>query len=410
MRHADPQAGAAGSAGLLDAEGELRTGSGRPTEALGRPSASSTRYRLKRSVELFPAPDGSLYLLRNGATDEFVVDGPSNAERLILESLQTGWIAGARLRKRLSERSLSVEDLEDTLAALADLGLLECTEARPQLSIELCERYDRQLIYFSDLATLAGSAEQLQKRLLDARVLVLGCGGLGSWTACGLACAGVGRLVLVDDDRVELSNLNRQLLFGESDLGELKVDASAKALRRHNCDLDVLAVSQRVESPEDIAGLLEGVDLVIATADWPPHVLPRWVNRSCLEARVPYITAGQFPPLVRIGPMVLPGHSACLECLERQTRRDYPLYDELAAHRARNPTAAPTLGAASGIVGSALAMEAIHYLIGVPQPASVDAALILDLRTMQISREGVERDPCCELCSTLGGSVAGDQS
>ena len=399
MKHADSQARQAGRSSVLRPEGRLNGAGGRHKEGR-RPPGSKLAFRLKRSIDLFPASDGSLYLLRSGAGSEFVIGTGSERDQLLIKALAEGFVDEAQLKEVLEQRGYETSGIAGSLSELEALGLLE-RQGPALLNSAEAERYDRQLIYFAELAAARGSTEQLQQRLLGARVVMLGCGGLGSWTACGLACAGVGSLVLIDDDDVELSNLNRQLLFTEADLGQAKVEVAAKALKQHNSELHVEAVRQRVTGPADLAGHLDGSDLLIATADWPPHQLPRWVNQACLEADVPYITAGQFPPLVRVGPMVLPGRSACLECLERQTRHDYPLYDELAAHRVRHPTTAATVGAVSGIVGSMLAIEAIHLIVGVDRPASVDTALIMDLRTMTIASEAVSRDPDCPLCSQL---------
>jgi bacteriocin biosynthesis cyclodehydratase domain-containing protein len=401
VKNANSQARQPGRSGFIKPEGRLNRAGGRRQGDRRSPDSSPPAYRLKRSVDVFPATDGTLYLLRSGAGDEFAIKG-SGFDHALLENLAKGYATAPELSAALGSSDHDGSDIVTTLAMLENHGLLE--RRRPALlGATDAERYDRQLIYFSDLAGPGRSSEELQQRLLAARVVLLGCGGLGSWTACGLACAGVGSLVLIDDDEVELSNLNRQLLFTESDLGQPKVDVGAQALKRHNSELQVDVARRRVKGPADLGDLLEGADLLIATADWPPHQLPRWINQACLRAEVPYITAGQFPPLVRVGPMVLPGRSACLECLERQTRRDYPLYDELAAHRARHPTTAATVGAVSGIVGSMLAMEAIHLLVGNDRPASVNTALIMDLRTMTIAGEPVSRDPDCPLCSQPQG-------
>jgi bacteriocin biosynthesis cyclodehydratase domain-containing protein len=205
---------------------------------------------------------------------------------------------------------------------------------------------------------------------------------------------------LIDHDRVELSNLNRQLLFSESDLGRLKVEAAAEALRAHHSGVEVVGLPRLVGGPGDVAELLDGAELLILSADWPPFELPRWVNRACLKAGVPFLCAAQFPPSVRVGPLVVPGRSACLECAERQTRRDHPLVDELAA-RPPAPSPAATLGAASGVAGSLIAMEALHLISGAFEPATIDTAVVVDLRGLVISREQVERDPGCPSCVAL---------
>ena len=227
---------------------------------------------------------------------------------------------------------------------------------------------------------------------------MLGCGGLGSWALCGLACAGVGRLVLVDDDTVELSNLNRQLLFRMRDLGFGKARAAAEALRAFNPELELTVVPRRVASAADVRSVADGADLVIETADWPPYELSRWINRACAEAGVAHISAGQFPPTVRVGPLYVPGETGCLECQERAARRAFPLYDEVVAHRAARPSTAATLGPASGLVGSILSMEAVHHLTGICRPATRGAALMIDLRTLEVRREPVPRDPACPVC------------
>jgi len=336
-------------------------------------------------------------LLKGDGIDEFQILAPSPTEIFLVDALATRFVTSTEAKEELALRGLPVDGIDDVLAQLEAIGALEVAPFEASLSAEMAERYDRQLIYFGELG-LHGSTDQAQASLSDAAVLLIGCGGLGSWSASALACAGIGELVLVDDDVIELSNLNRQLLFCEADIGRSKVEVAALALRRHNAELRVSAHQERVRSVNDVRRLLEGVDFVVTTADWPPHELPRWVNQACVEMGKPFLTAGQFLPIVRVGPMVIPGRSACLECQERQTRAAYPLYDELATHRTKRPTVAATLGAASGLVGSFLAMECIHALIGSP-PATSGAAVLIDLRTLRVWREEFDRDPDCSGCA-----------
>ena len=174
------------------------------------------------------------------------------------------------------------------------------------LTGEAAARYDRQMPYFAAASPAVGGAAA-QRRLLDATVTIVGCGALGSWTAAGLACAGVGRLVLVDDDTVELSNLNRQLLFRRSDVGRAKVDAAHDALEAFNADLVVERVPLRVRSAADVDRVAEGADLIVATADDPPYAIERWCNEVAFARGIPHVSASQFPPHVRVGPLVRPG-------------------------------------------------------------------------------------------------------
>ena len=116
-----------------------------------------------------------------------------------------------------------------------------------ELPRELRERFDRQLPYFAE----AGEPAAAQRRLAGSTVVVLGCGGLGTWALGALASAGVGRFVLVDDDTVELSNLNRQILYGVDDLGAAKVERAAAWLARFDPGAEV-ADAPRGGSPARI--------------------------------------------------------------------------------------------------------------------------------------------------------------
>jgi molybdopterin/thiamine biosynthesis adenylyltransferase len=344
--------------------------------------------RLRPSVEPFPASTGDIYLLRSDGGHDVVLREATPFTRELLDSLAVG---------------APVADEPDLNAAIAELeeaGVVAKTSVDPAatgLSPTDLLRYDRQLHYFGDQASSGSSAPDMQLALGEATVLVLGAGGLGSWTMAGLACAGVGRILAVDDDTIELSNLNRQVLYRMSDLGRRKVDVAAESLRALNPDIDFVPLAHRVRGVEDVRSVAAGADFVVCTADWPVHQIGRWVNRACLELGVPHTSAGQFPPRVRIGPTFVPGRTACLECQEGAVRRSFPLYDELVEYRREHAPVAATLGAPSGLIGSLLAMEVIHWITGISEPATLGRGLVFDLRDFSNHWESVEPDPACVL-------------
>jgi bacteriocin biosynthesis cyclodehydratase domain-containing protein len=350
---------------------------------------------LKRSVDCLSGVDGNVRLLHDGLEMQYEIDQPEARDLLVLELLRNGFVSEQEIRNRLFREGFGTETVTMSLAGLDQIGVLERDRGRALLSAEEAERFDRQLIYLADVCPEGESAWQLQRRLRQAHVVVLGCGGLGSWAATGLTLAGVGRLTLVDDDTVELSNLNRQLLFRASDVGRRKTETAKESLAAINPDLRVTTVETRLETATEVAELAAEADFLVMTADHPPYELPRVVNRACLRTGTPWISAGQIPPLIRIGPVVIPGETPCHECQERAFRREFPEYEALVQHRTESPADAATLGPASGVIGSLIAMEAVHHLTGAMPPATLGQAMLMDLRTLRVEFEPVERDPGC---------------
>jgi bacteriocin biosynthesis cyclodehydratase domain-containing protein len=347
---------------------------------------TAPRYRLRSSIEPFFAASGDVYLLRPGTRDEHVVRSPNEDDRALLQQLSREPVEapeGGHVAARI--------------APLVAAGVVVREPSSPPLPAVQAERYDRQLPYLAEL----GDPRELQRRLRASRVVVLGCGGLGTWAVGALASVGVGHFVLVDHDTIELSNLNRQILYGTSDVGRPKVDVAADWLKRFDPSIEVTTTRRRIEGSADLDAILAGADALVLVADWPPYDLARWVNEACLARRVPFVTAGQQPPLLKIGPTYIPGRGACLSCHEAHVRRNFPLYDELAEGRRRDPPPATTLGPASGVVGTLLGLEVMHLLTGPGPPATHDRALLLDMRTLDMHWESIEREPACAACAAL---------
>jgi bacteriocin biosynthesis cyclodehydratase domain-containing protein len=350
------------------------------------PDGGAPRYRLRASVEPFFAAGGDVYLLRPGTGDEHVVRAPTDEDRALLTRLTRDSVAvpaGSAVAARL--------------APLVEAGVVVREPVSPALAAGDAQRFDRQLPYLAEL----GDPRELQRRLRASRVVVLGCGGLGTWALGALASIGIGRFVLIDDDAVELSNLNRQILFRVRDVGRSKVALAADWVREFDPSIEVVTIPQRMRDPADLGRAVAGSDALILTADWPPYELARWVNEACVAHGVAFLTAGQQPPLLKVGPTYIPGRGACFACHEHQLRRDFPLYEELAEQRRRDPPAATTLGPASGVIGALLALEVLHLITGSDPPATHDRALLIDMRTLEMHWESVERDSSCAACAAL---------
>jgi molybdopterin/thiamine biosynthesis adenylyltransferase len=348
--------------------------------------------RLKRTVDAVESAAGDIYILRPGADSDLVIEQPDGTARRLLAALD-----GSRSAAEL-EREFGSERVRQALADLGDAALLEDAADDDLTPAAERERFDRQLRYFADLASDLIPASEYHRRIRSARVALLGVGGLGSWAAYALACCGVGELVLVDGDRVEESNFNRQILYRERDVGRVKVEAAAEAVAAFNSGCALTAIARRLEGVDAIAEVIAGADFVVNAADWPAHDIERWTNAACFAAGVPFITMSHAPPVARVGPMYVPGETGCYACQEEAYRATHPLYDELVEQHRGRPSPAPTLGPVCAFIGGQVALEVLHQVTGLLPPATLGAAHIYDLRTMAITREAVPRLTGCAVC------------
>jgi adenylyltransferase/sulfurtransferase len=238
-------------------------------------------------------------------------------------------------------------------------------------------RYSRQI-------TLPELGLDGQRRLSEAGVLVVGAGGLGSPVALYLAAAGVGRLGIVDDDKVELHNLHRQILHTTADVGRDKTVSAAATLARLNPGVRVDAISKRVDNAS-AASLIADYDLVVDGSD---NYATRYaINDACARAGKPWVYgsverfSGQVALFgVRGGP--------CYRCL-------YP--DAPAPGSTASCEEIGVLGAVPGVIGSLQAVEALKWIAQIGATAG-SRLLQFDFLNGQVRTVTVERDPECKAC------------
>lgn len=224
------------------------------------------------------------------------------------------------------------------------------------------ERYSRQTM-------LPEIGKEGQRRLRDARVLIVGVGGLGSPVALYLAGAGVGTIVLADPDTVSVSNLQRQVLYSEDEVGLSKVQCAARRLKALNGGIDVVTVPEGLTAENGVS-LVAGVDLVLdCTDNYPVRYL---IDDLCNAGRRPWIHAaiGAFTGRLALFTPDTP---------DIRYRDLYPDREALCALPHRT---AGVLGAVPGVVGTIQAAEAVKYLCGIPSPLR-GALFNIDLLTLE---------------------------
>lgn len=219
-----------------------------------------------------------------------------------------------------------------------------------------------------------------QTALRDSRVLVVGLGGLGCPAARYLAGAGIGTLLLADRDRVEASNLPRQTLYTEADIGRLKVDAAIDHLRAVDARLEL----QALHTPEATLAALPGVDVVLDCTDNFPTRFA--LNAACVKARVPLVSGAAIRWEGQVAAFDLRRGGPCYACL-------YPDTGE-AAEACED---AGILGPVTGVVGAMQALLALQLLLG--QPGVAGQLQLWDARGQHWRKLSLARDPHCPHCA-----------
>ena len=262
------------------------------------------------------------------------------------------------------------------IVAWRELGFPVDSESR--LDEDKRERYSRHLL-------IPEVGEDGQQRLLETSILLIGAGGLGSPSALYLAAAGVGRIGIVDDDVVDSSNLQRQVLHSTAGLGERKARSARKALMALNPDVEVVTYEERLTS-ENVDRILTGDwDLIVDGADnFPTRYL---LNDASVWHDIPVVHGSIFRFEGQVT-VFKPHEGPCYRCLFPQ-----PPPPELAPSCAEGGV----LGVLPGVIGSLQANEALKLALGIGEPA-IGRLLLFDALGAKLDEVRVRRDPDCPVC------------
>lgn len=275
-----------------------------------------------------------------------------------------------RIDTIVSTMLLEASDFEEesiylAIETLIESGFVEDASTPPpdMFTPEELDRYSRNANYFAWIDTQPRpSRYEIQKRLKCAHVAIAGLGGSGSATAMSLVAAGVGNIHCIDFDRVEESNLSRQLLYTEDDLGLPKVEQAISHLRRLNKYVTVTGQELRIQTSKDLIAVMNACDLFILCADEPPLLIQQWTNEAALQTRTPWLISLYAGPMLVTG-LFLPFQTPCHQCImhyEDEVKRQVSEEEEslFDALKEINGVIAPT----AGLTGHFGALEAVYFL------------------------------------------------
>jgi adenylyltransferase/sulfurtransferase len=240
-------------------------------------------------------------------------------------------------------------------------------------SKEIQDRYARQTI-------LPEIGKEGQKKLMDSSVLVAGLGGLGSLSAQYLCRAGIGQLTIIDSQDVQLTDLNRQILYREGDIGKKKTMIAEKMLSDINSNVEINAIQMKINR-NNITTLLDDTHIVVDGTD---NFRTRFLlNEECHEKGIPLIYGGIFG-LKGSVMTIIPGQTACLACfLPKEDRADVPI---------------PAIGPFVGMIAAIQAMEVLKLILGLGEPLA-GKLLKVDGRYAQTKKISIKKSRDCSVCA-----------
>ncbi|MBT2468529.1 ThiF family adenylyltransferase [Streptomyces sp. ISL-66] len=376
------------------------------------PPAATRRPQLKHTSPTFGSGE-TIFIGGYGEVTE--IADPTGAIRRLL-ALLDGTRTTDEVHKELSADFPEVtrQDVDEALAQFDEARFLldDQQTADGVLEAHELKRWERNINFFGSFARMDDNKYDLQRRLRDCRVTLLGLGGLGSHILLDMAAMGVGHVRAVEFDRVELSNLNRQILYREEDIGKEKLHLAVERVKQFNPHIDIEPVDLRISSVEDVARVLEGSDVCISVADRPKMEIANWVNEACVRAGVPLITGG-LETQRAVYYTMLPGTTGCIECWRRQTFASDEVSGQLLQEKrdrqigGDNAAFCPLVTMTTGF----LIGELTRIVTAIAPP--VAAGRLMELRFADYAMgesERWERQSDCPVCGPTAGPTAADAS
>lgn len=301
-----------------------------------------------------------------------------------------------------SEYNVELDELKNLFGFLHFKGILD--NVAPKDDFEKYDKY-RRVIHF--LAEYSHSHEHLYvmwKNIQKSIVLIVGLGAVGSWVACNLAQSGVGNLILMDADTVDLTNLHRQFGYKESDIGRKKVDALED--RIHGFDKEINVIKEYSFLDKNVLSIFDetSIDLIINCADNPTvDATSLLIGEYAMQRGIPHIIGGGYNlHLSLIGQTVIPGKSACVKCfektLEEENKIDLTKVKKLFIKNRK----VGSFGPMCSIIASMVGMEAIKVLSKEIMPSNLNRRGEFDIYNMDIKYKEYARRNDCEWCGEHG--------
>lgn len=294
------------------------------------------------------------------------------------------------------------DDLINLLTYLRKKGILDNVENIQEFRDY--ERFRRSIHFLAEYSTSHENLLEMWNNISEATVLVVGLGAVGSWVSANLVQSGVGNIILMDADIVEVTNLHRQFGYNEDDIGKKKIDVLEKRLQQYNPSLKVI----KSESYLDETSLHKfdniKIDLIINCADKPNvDTTSLWIGQYAMSRNIPHIIGGGYNlHLSLIGQTVIPSRTACVNCFRKKLEEENKIDSKKVKKLAVKNRKVGSFGPMCSMIASMVGMEAIKILSKQIVPANINRRGEFNIYTMELQYKTYERRKDCEWCGENG--------
>ncbi len=255
------------------------------------------------------------------------------------------------------------------------------------------ERYSRDHLFYN----LSGADPKVaQKKLESKHVVILGCGGIGNIIATNLATSGIGKLTLVDNDDIELSNLTRQILFCEADVGNKKTSTLKEALLSRNNNVSIDTLNIICDSQEKIKQL-PACDLIVASGDSDNICI--YLNKYSFSNKIPFVNVGYIQDIACWGPFIIPGKTSCFECFSCNNIANQENELQFLIEGINKGYKAPSFGGINMLAAASATLDIIKYLGEFGEIQSLNKRVGIWTDTLKIEYQTYQQNPECTLCA-----------
>jgi molybdopterin/thiamine biosynthesis adenylyltransferase len=306
-----------------------------------------TKFQVKRSLSIKLDNDHHVIWIGKLPPNVIKIEHPPLYLGMMLETLSMPYTFDELWQKiYITYPKCNIKEVEKSFNELFELGVIH-----PQLEEG---RYHRHQLYFDFFGI---SPDNYVQTLSKKTIGLIGSGGIGSTVALLLATAGIGTLILSDDDYIEESNLTRTILFDESDIGTSKVVSTKTKLEARNHETTIIPIKKMCNGVDFIKEHFSSCDALILSADNPSDIHD-WVNQATVELQIPYITVGYIEIFGSVGPFIIPGVTACYNCHLMNQKQIIRNYKQL-----NHNFQTASYGSLNALVSSIATNEILRYLL-----------------------------------------------